>query len=114
MTDRPYRPLHPDRATEASVWIDDGLARILDRGIDDEGVIECLERSPGESLPAFRLRTIREIIDRDRVFVSGPAAARLTFEREHTTMTHRPDRLVDVAPTKPSGAHWSDGLLGAD
>ncbi len=113
MTERRRAP-DDDGPREAAVWIDHDQAVISERGVDDQNTTEYLERSAGESEPAFELRTIREIIERDRVVVLGPADARLGFERAYTAMTHRPDRLVDVAPTKPSGAHWSDGLLGAD
>jgi hypothetical protein len=96
--ERNQDPTHPD-ARVAALWIDHDQAVILERALDDTDASEHLERSPAESEPAFALRTIHEIIDRDRIVVSGPVGARLGFERAYTAMTHRPDRLVDVEPT---------------
>ena len=94
-----------DGPREAAVWIDQDQAVIFEHGADGPNAAEHLERSPEESEPAFELRTIREIIERDRIVVSGPAAARLGFERAYTAMTHRPDRLVAVEPTAPGSRH---------
>jgi hypothetical protein len=101
MTERRQRAAHAAER-DASVWIDHDQAIIREGGVDDQDVIEHLERSPAESEPAFDLRTIHEIIDRDRVAVSGPAFARIGFERAYVSMTHRPDRLVAAESTTPT------------
>ena len=81
---------------EAAVWIDEGQALIVARGPDSEESIELIDRLPGESIVTFEARTVDEVLDEDRIFVRGPADARLEFERSYTTVTHRPDRIVDV------------------
>jgi hypothetical protein len=43
---------------------------------------------------------VHEVVDEDRLIVSGPTNARTDFERAYVAMTHRPDRLVDVEPTR--------------
>ena len=108
MTERRQRANPTER--DAAVWIDHDQSVILTQGTDEQVVIERLERSPAESVPAFDLRTIREIIDRDRVAVSGPAVARIGFERAYVSMTHRPDRLVAVEPTRPTSRRAGEPL----
>jgi hypothetical protein len=103
MTERRQRAHATER--DVSVWIDHDQAVIRKGGVEDQDDIEHLERSPAESEPAFDLRTIHEIIDRDRVAVSGPAIARIGFERAYVSMTHRPDRLVAAEPTTPTSRH---------
>lgn len=104
MTERRQRTRGHEHANEAAVWIDDAHAVISEHGDDDQDTTEYLVRSPAESVPAFELRTIQEIIERDRIVVSGPAVARLGFERAYSRMTHRPDRLVDIEPTTPTSS----------
>jgi len=91
-----------EAACEAVVWIDRDQAVILGRAADGRNTVEHLDRSPAESEASFEFRTTGEIVDRGRVVVSGPGAARLEFERAYVAMTHRPDRLVDVEPTTPT------------
>jgi hypothetical protein len=43
-------------------------------------------------------RMVDQVVDEERVVVSGPAFARTDFERAYTALTYRPDRLVDVEP----------------
>ena len=105
MTERRRRARGDEGPREAAVWIDHDEAVTFDQRVDDPKPTEYLQRSPGGTEPAFELRTIREIIDRDRVVVSGPAAARHGSERAYTAMTHRPDRLVDVEPKLPTSRH---------
>ena len=59
----------------------------------------CLERDVDESRDRFEARTVDQVVDEDRVIVSGPAFARTSFERLYVAATHRPDRLVDIEPT---------------
>jgi hypothetical protein len=90
------KPVPAATIREAAVWIDDGQALIVARGPDSEETIELIDRMPGESTVTFEARTVDEVLDEDRIFVRGPAAARLEFERSYTAVTHRPDRIVDV------------------
>ena len=83
-------------------WIDHDQA-VIRKGRADEGfVMEQFWRAPAETESAFDLRTIHEIIDRDRIDVAGPIGARIGFERAYVSMTHRPDQLVAPEPTKPT------------
>ena len=83
---------------QAVVWIDHDQALIVEQCADGWKNAELLDRAPAESQAAFDARTVREVVEDDRLTVSGPAAARTDFERAYVAMTHRPDRLVDVEP----------------
>jgi hypothetical protein len=102
MTDLRTATRELDAARETVVWIDDDQAVISERAADGRERVEHVDRQPAESRPAFEIRTIREIVDRDRLVVSGPAGARLGFERAYVAMTHRPDRLVDGQRSTPA------------
>ena len=91
-----HKPIPVAAIREAAVWIDDGQALIVARGPDREEWVEVLDRMPGESINTFETRTVDEVLDEDRIVVRGPVNARLEFERTYTTVTHRPDRIVDV------------------
>jgi hypothetical protein len=80
------------------VWIDHDQAVIVGQEPDGRESVELLDRAPEESEAAFDARTVNEVVDEDRVVVSGPAYARTDFERAYVAVTHRPDRLVDVEP----------------
>lgn len=84
---------------EAAVWIDHDQAVIIEQWPDGHENVERLDRTPQESEAAFEVRTVDEVLDQDRVVVSGPAYARTGFERAYVAVTHRPDRLVDVEPS---------------
>ncbi|HEX7472612.1 MAG TPA: hypothetical protein VF323_05990 [Candidatus Limnocylindrales bacterium] len=71
---------------------------IVDERSDGQKAVEHLHRAPAESEATFDVRAIDEVIDRERVVVSGPSDARLEFERAYVAVTHRPDRLTDVEP----------------
>jgi hypothetical protein len=92
-----------DKAREAVVWIDRDWAVIVEQGLDCRDTVAVLDRRPAESEAIFEARTVEEIIDHDRVVVSGPCEPRTKFERAYVAMTHRPDRLVDVEPTSSIG-----------
>lgn len=83
---------------EVAVWIDHDQAVIVDQDSDGQRSVEHLDRAPAESEATFDVRAIDEVIDRERVVVSGPADARLEFERAYVAVTHRPDRLTDRGP----------------
>jgi hypothetical protein len=87
---------------EAVVWIDHDQAVIVEQGAGGAEGVELLGREPTESEAAFEARTVDEVVDQDRLVVSGPAFARTEFERAYVALTHRPDRLVDVEPTTPA------------
>lgn len=95
-TRRPAADKRPRR--EAVVWIDHDQAVIVGQEPDGRESVELLDRAPEESEAAFDARTVNEVVDEDRVVVSGPAYARTDFERAYVAVTHRPDRLVDVEP----------------
>lgn len=82
----------------AAVWIDHDEAVIVETGPDDRQSVEVLVRGPGEAEATFEARAIDEVIDEQRVVVSGPPDTRLGFERAYVAVTHRPDRLADVEP----------------
>ncbi len=101
MTELRPRSRDHEGLREAAVWIDHDQAVIVEHGLDDQDTVEHVDRFPAESEPTFEARAIHEIIDRDRVVVSGPDHARLGFERAYVAMTHRPDRLVDGDDRRP-------------
>jgi len=87
------RPAH-----KVVVWIDHDQAFIVGQGPDGRETVELVDRAPGESESDFEARTVGEVVDDELVVVSGPAYARTDFERAYVSVTHRPDRLVDVEP----------------
>jgi hypothetical protein len=94
----PARPAH-----KVVVWIDHDQAFIVGQSPDGGDSVELIDRAPGESEADFEARTVGEVVDDERVVVSGPAYARTDFERAFVAVTHRPDRLVDLEPgTVPS------------
>ncbi len=97
MTTRRTTAEKPSRH-EAAVWIEHDLAVIVEHGPDGDETVERLDRTPEETEAAFDVRTVDEVLDEDRIVVSGPAYARTGFERAYVAVTHRPDRLVDVEP----------------
>ena len=86
------------QSDEATVWIDHTRAVIVNSERDGTETVELLEREPGESSTGFEARAVDKVIDDGRVVVSGPAFARTSFERAYVAVTHRPDRLLEVAP----------------
>lgn len=82
----------------AVVWIDQHRAIITTATPGGDPVIEQLGRGPMELELAFDARAVVALRDRDPVAVSGPAFARVAFERAFTSVTHRPERLLDVEP----------------
>jgi hypothetical protein len=80
---------------DSAVWIDQDKAVITQGGQDESQTVEVLVRGPSEDEALFDIRTIDEVLDRQRVVVSGPPDKRLEFERAYVALTHRPDRLTD-------------------
>ncbi|CAN5206206.1 hypothetical protein BH23CHL9_BH23CHL9_02690 [soil metagenome] len=89
-------------AREAVVWIDHARAIIFEFGARDHRV-QVVDRLLAEQEERFEARAIDKVLDRDRVIVSGPAYARIGFERAYVALTHRPDRLVDAQRTISDG-----------
>lgn len=85
----------------ARVSIDHEQAVIVSQPADGPASTEVLNRRPAESEASFEARTADEVIDEERVAVSGPADLRTGFERAYVALTHRPERLVDVEPSGP-------------
>lgn len=82
----------------AVVWIDDRQAIITTTADDGRPMVEQLGRGPQEAEATFDARTVDAVLDRDSVAVSGPAFARVAFERAFVAVTHRPERLTDIEP----------------
>jgi hypothetical protein len=82
--------------TGAVVWIDDRQARITTERSDGQAVVEWLDRGPAESESRFGARIVDTVHGLDPVAVTGPADARLAFERVFVAVTHRPELLVDL------------------
>jgi hypothetical protein len=81
----------------ASIWIDDDEAVIRSHGSDGHAILDRLVRHHGESPMAFDVRVVDEVRDDVPLAVDGPDRARLRFERAYVSVTHRPDRLIDIA-----------------
>ena len=92
------------RRRQALVWIDHDQAVIVEQAPSGRNGVALLNRSATETEAMFDARTVHAVVDRDRVVVSGPINARNDFERAYVSMTHRPDRLVDVEPTVPAAS----------
>jgi len=98
MTDRRTMIQDTTAPREVVVWIDHARAIIVEHDNSGQSV-QVVDRLLAEREERFEARAINEVLDRDRVIVSGPAYARTGFERAYVALTHRPDRLVDVQPT---------------
>ncbi len=85
--------------SEAIVWIDHDQALVVASEPDGRATAKVLERQPAETEASFDERALGDVIGHERVVVSGPAGARTNLERAYVSITHRPDRLLDVAPT---------------
>lgn len=96
MTATRVAPAHPRMG--AVIWIDEHQAIITTAADDGRPVVEQLGRGPMEPELVFGARTVDAVLDRDPVAVTGPAFARVAFERAFVAVTHRPERLLDVEP----------------
>jgi len=101
MTVRPTEPAPPAVGSEAVVWIDHDQALVVASESDGPATADVLEREPTETETAFEERALEDVLEADRVLVSGPENVRTSFERAYVAITHRPDRLVDVGSTRP-------------
>lgn len=84
------------------MWIDGRQAIIVGREGEGDETVEVVTREPAETDEAFEARAVGEVADEERITVSGRADARTAFERAYVAVTHRPDRLVDVEPSRPA------------
>ena len=82
----------------AVIWIDEHQAIITTAVGDGRPVVERLGRGETEPEAVFEARAVEAVEERDPVAVSGPAFARVAFERAFVAVTHRPERLIDVEP----------------
>jgi hypothetical protein len=85
-------------APDAVVWIDHDQAVIVEQDRNGTTAVEVVARKPTETEAVFEGRTVDQLAGHERIIVTGPAYARTGFERAYVAVTHRPDRLVDVAP----------------
>jgi len=99
MTTRMPLPQVAAPTNVALVWIDHEHAVIVSDETERKGTVECLARDLNETETHFEARTVDQVVDEEKVVVSGPASARTSFERVYVSVTHRPDRLVDIEPT---------------
>lgn len=104
MTTERARDTSTVRRRQALVWIDRNQAVIVEQAPSGRNGVELLNRTATETEAMFDARTVHAVIDRDRVVVSGPISARNDFERAYVSVTHRPDRLIDVEPTVPAAS----------
>lgn len=83
---------------DSMVWIDHEQAIITTH--EGHGIphVERLGRGRFEPETAFEARAVDEVAAAPSVMVSGPAAARTSFERAFVALTHRPGAIVDVEP----------------
>jgi hypothetical protein len=98
MTTQTTLPIATPQTNVALVWIDHEHAVIVSGEACGKDTVECLEREPDESVNQFEARTVDQVVDEERVVVSGPTSARTSFERVYVAVTHRPDRLVEIEP----------------
>jgi hypothetical protein len=101
MTTRCTQPRRRHPRRQVSVWIARDRAVITSHEDDGHEMVHVLARLPTESEVVFDVRAIDEVVDDERVEVSGPASDRTEFERTYVAVTHRPDRLLDVEPIAP-------------
>jgi len=83
--------------TESIVWVDQEGGMIVDPAVPEPTAV-VIDRASGESQVALAARLAQQVETRDHVYVCGPEAARIGFEREFVALTRRPERLVDVEP----------------
>jgi len=98
MTTQTTLPPATPQTNVALVWIDNEHAVIVSGEADGKDTVACLEREQDETVNQFEARTVDQVVDDERVVVSGPASARTSFERVYVAVTHRPDRLVEIEP----------------
>lgn len=89
------------RASGAITWIDARraiIARTAPAGAIDVETVAAETEGDGRT---YLARVAHEIGDRERVVIMGPSELRTMLEREYVTISHRPDRLIDVEPSGP-------------
>jgi hypothetical protein len=93
----------PRHETAAITWIGQDHAIVARRWATDEIEVAEIDRDTADDGQRFLARIAHEIGDPDHVLVMGTESLRLELEREYVTVSHRPDRLMDVEPaTEPT------------
>lgn len=93
----------PRHETAAITWIGRDHAIVARRWATDEIDVAEIDREMADDGERFLARIAHEIGDPDHVLVMGTESRRLELEREYVTLSHRPDRLMDVEPaTEPT------------
>ena len=87
------------RATGAVTWIDSRRALIARTTTGGRSIVREVRRASAEpaDLAPYLAHIVDEIGDRERVEILGTDAMRVALEREYVVISHRPDRIVDVA-----------------
>ena len=93
------RVTRPADHSERIVWVDPDGGLIVDPTMPESTAVE-IDRVPGESDAALSARLARAVETSRHVYVCGADADRIDFEREFVSLTKRPERLVDVAPSR--------------
>ena len=83
---------------DATIWLDHDEAAILGRAPGEPERFGALARDLDESVDEFEHRALAEVLEEDRIVVTGPAYSRTEFERAYLALTQRPERLTDVEP----------------
>jgi len=91
------RSAHVDSA--AVVWVNRREA-IVARLVDGREAVSWIVRRWTEPQASYLHRIVHEVGDRERVLMLGSEMALLELERAYVSMSHRPDRLVDVEPDR--------------
>ena len=104
-------PEAPSTVRPAHIWLD-GAHALVARPHDGGTIVTSIHRTP-EPEVSYLLRVVHEAVGCDRVFVSGPDASRLAFEREYVAIYQRPDQLIDCgAEAKPGPRQLARRLRG--
>jgi hypothetical protein len=102
----------PSRRPDAITWVDRRRAIVARRTAGGAVDVEEFSLPPDEAGRQLALAAVAHVIaDSERVLVMGPEVARTRLEREYVTISHRPDRLVDVEREGPLGRDDLVGLL---
>ncbi len=109
MHGRTRQPAPPDRVatlshpTGAVTWIDPARAVIARTATSGGVALKTIRSESARGRAPFLARVVDEIGDRDRVLILGPDAMRVELEREYVSIYHRPDRILDVEASGPTG-----------
>jgi hypothetical protein len=94
----------PSRRPDAITWVDRRRAIVARRTA--RGAIEVSEFTFPQDEPGRQIAlaaVAHALAESDRVAVMGAESVRTWLEREFVTISHRPDRLVDMPGEGPVG-----------